>query len=107
MRELQIRQRNRRRGAQTQMAWLGKLGAGVLGILCWIGCATPSSRERMAQEAARARPHPGALIAEGFFLDERSPEDREVEEHRFYFKDCELVSRRRFPSRAEYECQAK
>lgn len=79
--------------------------AGALGGFCLLlGCASPSSREKMDAVQSKSNASSAAYTAESFFLDYRSPGDREVENQEFFFKQCELVSRKRFPSRSEYEC---
>ena len=79
-----------------------------MGLLCFaLGACAPTARERMEAEWDRARPAPAAASAAAFFLDENSPPEREVDRKRFYFKDCELVARRAFPSRSEYDCAEK
>lgn len=70
-----------------------------------IGCAS-SAHERMEEQRSLTRAAPAAYYVDGFFLEEKDRPERSRSDKRFYFKDCELVSRKRFPVRAEYECNS-
>lgn len=69
-----------------------------------LGCASQTSREKV--EATRSSSHakPAADYMDGFWLDYRSPPDREAQHWEFYFKNCSLISRKPWPDRTEYEC---
>lgn len=58
----------------------------------------------MESRNASARPRHAAYAAEGFTLDNRSPEPRAYRAWDFYYKHCTLVSRNPWPTRDEYDC---
>ncbi|MCK6597611.1 MAG: hypothetical protein L6Q37_04545 [Bdellovibrionaceae bacterium] len=65
-------------------------------IFFLISCASDDK-----QEVSRA--HPASYGMDNFSIDNGMPM-REVIRKQFYFKDCELESRRAFPNRIEYSC---
>jgi hypothetical protein len=74
-------------------------------ILCLSACASRlSSREAMDRVNDSSSAKAGAFIGDVFYLDLHSPADREVQKWEFYYKQCELVSRKRFPKKTEHEC---
>ncbi len=68
-----------------------------------MGCAS-STRERLEARQDQGHPRAAAYGAEGFTMDFRSPEPRPYRAWEFYYKNCVLVSRNPYPSRADYEC---
>lgn len=50
-----------------------------------------------------SRAHPASFVTEIFAADNGMPL-REVQKQEFYFKKCELESRRPFQSKVEYSC---
>ncbi|MBL7543555.1 MAG: hypothetical protein JNL11_07040 [Bdellovibrionaceae bacterium] len=64
----------------------------VLGVL---GCAQ--------KEKAESKAHPASYLSDIFGVDNGMPM-REVQKQEFYFKKCELESRRPFQSRIEFSC---
>ena len=61
-----------------------------------ISCASEDKKEI-------SRAHPASYGMDNFSIDNGMPM-REVIRKQFYFKDCELESRRAFPNRIEYSC---
>lgn len=58
-------------------------------------------RERQSQSLA----HPAAYTTDLFFVDV-DRDEKEVKKQDFFFQRCEVVSRKRYPGRAEYECDS-
>ena len=58
------------------------------------------------KEAPESKAHPAAFVTDIFGIDNGMP-IREVQKKEFYFKKCELETRRPFPNRIEYECVEK
>lgn len=88
----------------TPLFWKSCVFFLTIGLL--MGCSMTAS-ERMADERSKVRAHPAAFAADSFYLgtgEDRKPNSQDGSGKKFYFKDCELVSRKRFPVRAEYEC---
>ena len=56
-----------------------------------------------AQKEKKDRTNPAAFVTEIFAIDNGLPM-REVQKQEFYFKKCELESRRPFQSRVEFSC---
>lgn len=56
-----------------------------------------------AEKEKKDRSHPAAFVTEIFGIDNGMPM-REVQKQEFYFKKCELESRRPFQSRIEFSC---
>lgn len=63
-----------------------------------IGCA---SKDEVVSKA-----HPATYVNEIFEVDNGMPL-REVQKKKFYYKKCELESRRPFESKIEYSCEEK
>jgi len=73
-------------------------------LLGMSSCSSPSSREKVQAVRDSARHKPAADSMDGFWLDHRSPPDREVKHWEFYYKNCTLSSRKPWPDRSEYDC---
>lgn len=56
-----------------------------------------------AEKEKKDRTHPAAFVTETFAIDNGMPM-REVQKSEFYFKKCELESRRAFQSKIEFSC---
>lgn len=56
-----------------------------------------------AEKEKKDRAHPASFVSETFAIDNGMPM-REVQKQEFYFKKCELESRRPFQSRIEFSC---
>lgn len=77
----------------------------ILSILGWMtGCASPSGRELLEQRQSENNSRYAGYAADGFMLDNRSPEQRPQRSWQFYYKQCGLVSRNPYPNRDEYSC---
>ncbi|MBL7555177.1 MAG: hypothetical protein JNM24_05085 [Bdellovibrionaceae bacterium] len=62
----------------------------ILGISC-------------AEKEIGSKAHPSTGVNDIFGIDNGMP-IREVQKKQFYFKKCELESRRAFPTRVEFSC---
>lgn len=56
-----------------------------------------------AEKEVITKAHPATSVNDVFGLDNGMP-IREVQKKNFYFKKCELESRRPFPSKVEFSC---
>lgn len=56
-----------------------------------------------AEKEIVTKAHPATSVNDVFGLDNGMP-IREVQKKEFYFKKCELESRRPFPTRVEFSC---
>ncbi len=70
---------------------------GLIAILILIGVISCAQKEK------KDRTNPAAFVTEIFAIDNGLPM-REVQKQEFYFKKCELESRRPFQSRVEFSC---
>lgn len=79
----------------------------IFAILCkaiiFTGCSS-STVTRLQEKRDAGNPHFASYAAEGFTMDQRSPEPRPQRAWQFYYKNCSLVSRNRFPNKTEFEC---
>lgn len=75
---------------------LVKLLGLCLVLLSITSCAT--SDPEMTSKA-----HPATYVTDVFAIDNGMPL-REIQKKEFYFKNCELESRRAFQSKIEYSC---
>ena len=73
-------------------------------LICLCACSSPSSRQKM--DAARSKSHHNYAVdgMETFWLDYRSPEDKDVRSWEFYYKHCSLSGRKPFYDKADYLC---
>ena len=78
----------------------------LMALLLTSSCAQKlTSRERMDEANASSRSHPAGYISESFYLDYRSPADRDPQNMDFFYKHCKLVGREHAaPSRSDWEC---
>jgi hypothetical protein len=76
----------------------------VLISLLWSGCASKTSREIMEEKNSTARPRPAAYGMEHFYLDNRSPADRQTREWDFFYKHCNLMGRDIPTNKADWDC---
>ena len=70
----------------------------LISSLFFTGCAS--------KEEPVSRAHPATHVGDIFGIDNGMP-IREVQKKEFYFKKCELETRRPFPNRIEFECEEK
>jgi hypothetical protein len=56
-----------------------------------------------AEKEKVSKAHPATFVNDNFGLDNGMP-IREVQRKEFYFKKCELETRRPFPTRVEFSC---
>gem|GEM_PF-5570144 len=69
-----------------------------------VQCANPSSQDRMRAIRDSSREKPAAIGMESFWLDHRSPPDRQVHPWEYYYKHCTLVGRQPEIDWADYSC---
>lgn len=70
----------------------------IVVIIClsqFIACAQ--------KDKPQSKAHPASFVTETFAMDNGMP-IREVQKQEFYFKKCELESRRPFASKVEFSC---
>jgi len=71
-----------------------RVGALLLMVIFIISCA---------EKEIVTKAHPSTGVNDVFGIDNGMP-IREVQKKQFYFKKCELESRRPFPTRVEFSC---
>lgn len=76
------------------MSWIFR-NLYVLSFVSIVGCAS--------SEPVNPKVHPAVYATEAFQVEQGMP-IREVKQHDFYFKRCELETRHPFTSKAEYSC---
>jgi hypothetical protein len=69
----------------------------------WILLAVVVQVSACAEKEKVSKAHPATFVNDNFGLDNGMP-IREVQKKEFYFKKCEMESRRAFPTRVEFSC---
>ena len=69
-----------------------------------LGCSHETSREHIDNVRWSAHPHNAAIAMDSFWLDNRSPPDKQVEHFEFYYKHCVEDEFRRYPEHIEFMC---
>jgi hypothetical protein len=75
----------------------------LISLICG-GCASKTSREIMEEKNSSARPRPAAYGTDNFYLDNRSPPDRQIRQWDFFYKHCKLVGRDLPTNKADWDC---
>jgi hypothetical protein len=77
----------------------------LLCLLVLQACSSPpTSRERINAARDAAKPHLAADSMDNFWLDYRSPPDRDPNLWDFYYQNCTLVGRQPYTGKAEFNC---
>ena len=75
------------------------------GFMISAGCSSaPSSREYIDAVRDSAHPHTAAIGMDSFWLDHRSPPDRQVDHFQFYYKHCIEDEFKPYPNHIEFMC---
>lgn len=69
----------------------------------WLFLAVVMLASACAEKEKVSKAHPATFVNDNFGLDNGMP-IREVQKKEFYFKKCEMESRRAFPTRVEFSC---
>lgn len=64
----------------------------------------PTGRELLEQRQSENQGRAQVQGIDAFWMGQRNPREHEPKKYEFYYKHCDLVSRRRYPSKVEYEC---
>lgn len=72
-----------------------------------VGCSTSQTprNDLMHERQAKSTPAAAGYAASNFFVDVERPE-KEATPQIFFYQKCDPISRRRYPSKVEYDCNS-